>query len=263
MVTNIIKYVRTPHIRGSRKSGDDFELEDFSFEDVLRGKHVVYEIKLDGSNTGISFDDDESLLLQSRGHYLRGGRREKEFDMLKVWANRFRADLYDCLGKRYVMYSESLCAKHTIFYDNLPHYIFEFDVYDKEKGLFLSTKARRRLLEGLEYESVPVAYEGEATTLEHLKSFIGRSRFKTNNWKKNLSFWAYELGQNEELIKSQTDMSDTDEGIYIKVETEEETIGRFKFVRNSFTNTVLNSGNHWHDRPIFPNQLALVNNFKL
>ena len=252
----LIKYIRTQHIQGSRKSGDDFELEDVFFNDALKDKYVVYEIKIDGSNVGISFDNDGSLLLQSRGHYLRGGPREKQFTMFKMWANRFRYDLYDILNIRYIMYLESAYAKHTVFYDNLPHYIFEFDIYDKEKQLFLSTKARIRLLEGLSYSAVPIAYAGVATTFEHLKSFIQPSFYKTNNWKENLQKQAQNTGQDFALIEAQTDMSDLDEGLYIKVETDEETIGRYKFVRDSFTNSILNQGSHWHNRPILPNMLA-------
>lgn len=255
-MTDIIRYPRTVHIQGSRKSGDDFELTDLSFEEALSGKHVVYEIKIDGSNCGISFEDNR-MILQSRGHELRGGPREKEFLQFRMWANRFQHDLFDVLGNRYIMYGENMYAKHTVFYDNLPHYIFEFDVFDKEKQLFLSTKARSKLLEGLSYQAVPVVYEGTAITLDHLKSFIGKSKYKTNNWQDNLCKQAIETNQPVEMVKSQTDTSDLDEGIYIKVETDEHTVGRYKYVRDSFTNTILNQfGNHWHDRPILPNLLA-------
>jgi len=41
----MIKYPRTKHIKGSRKSGDDFELEDELFSDVLAGNYVVYTKK--------------------------------------------------------------------------------------------------------------------------------------------------------------------------------------------------------------------------
>ncbi len=252
---SIIKYPRTVHIAGSRKSGDDFELTDEPFETALQGKYVIYEYKIDGSNCGISFEDDR-MILQSRGHELRGGPREKEFQQLRMWAGRFKHDLFDVLGNRYIFYAENLFAKHTVFYDNLPHYIFEFDIFDKEKQYFLSTKARRRVLEGLDYEAVPIAYAGLATTLEHLKSFIQPSFYKTHNWKENLRKQADSIGVDYNLVEAQTDMSEEDEGIYIKVENEEETIGRYKFVRASFTNSILNQGSHWHDRPILPNLLA-------
>ena len=44
------------------------------------------------------------------------------------------------------MYGEWLYAKHTVYYDALPHYFLEFDIYDKEQAIFLSTKKRKELL---------------------------------------------------------------------------------------------------------------------
>ena len=256
----IQKYPRTRHLRTSRKSGDDYELTDIPFEDIA-GKFVIYEYKIDGSNAAISFEDSR-MILQSRGHELRGGPREKEFVQFKIWANSLKNDLFDVLGNRYIMYGENAAFKHTVYYDNLPHYFLEFDVFDKEKNLFLSTSSRQKLLEGLSYVSVPIAYQGPATTLEHLKSFIGPSIYKTKEWKNNLIETAKKLDVDVELTLKQTDPSDLDEGIYIKVETETETVGRYKFVRESFVNEILNSGSHWHDRKLIPNKLTNYNKDK-
>lgn len=252
-MSNIIKYPRTVHIQGSRKSGDDFELEDASFE-VLRNNFVVYEFKIDGSNCGISFEDGE-MILQSRGHQLRGGAREKEFVMFKMWATSLKSDLQDVLGERYIMYGENTYAKHSIFYDKLPHYFLEFDVYDKEKNIFLSTSKRQKLLEGLDYVPVPIAYSGKPIDLNHLKSFIGKSIYQTTDWKANLKKQAEYSGLNIDLVCSQTDMSGLEEGIYIKVENEDETIGRYKFVREDFVLHILKKDDHWHDRPILKNMI--------
>ena len=49
--------------------------------------HLVIEEKVDGANSAISFDSTGSIRLQSRGHYLVGGARERHFDLLKTWAN--------------------------------------------------------------------------------------------------------------------------------------------------------------------------------
>ncbi len=57
------------------------------------------------------------------------------------------------------MYGEWLYAKHTVFYDNLPHYFMEFDVLDRLTRAFLSTTARRELLTGLPVMPVPVIEE--------------------------------------------------------------------------------------------------------
>ena len=128
----IRKYPRTRHIEGSRLSAGDEDLSAVPFRE-LAGKHLVVEEKLDGANAALSFDDDGALLLQSRGHYLSGGPREKHFAVLKTWANAHQRAFAERLGSRYVMYGEWLYAKHTCFYDQLPHYFMEFDVLDRER----------------------------------------------------------------------------------------------------------------------------------
>src|SRR5579859_5773129 len=115
------KYPRTPHLEGSRSQlGDD----DLDFRDLatLDGQFVVVEEKLDGANCAISFAVDGSLLLQSRGHFLTGGPRERQFALFKAWAHCHQPSLQVVLGERYVMFGEWLFAKHTVFYDQLPHY---------------------------------------------------------------------------------------------------------------------------------------------
>jgi hypothetical protein len=45
------------------------------------------------------------------------------------------------------------------------------------------------------------------------------------------------------------------EGLYIKWEEDHVVKGRYKFVRESFTNSILEQDTHWHDRPIVQNKL--------
>jgi hypothetical protein len=56
-------------------------------------------------------------------------------------------------------------------------------------------------------------------------------------------------------ILKYTDQTNLAEGIYIKVETEEETIDRYKFVRFDFVNKLINDNSHWLKRILFPNNL--------
>ncbi len=143
---DIYKYPRTRHIEGSRLQVGDMP-DDKPIKD-LAGQKLVVEEKLDGANSAVSFDADGGLLLQSRGHYLIGGGRERHFALLKTWAATHAHLLHAVLGRRFVMYGEWMYAKHTIFYDLLPHYFMEFDVLDRDTGCFLSTAARRSLLAG-------------------------------------------------------------------------------------------------------------------
>ena len=104
---SIIKYPRTPHIEGSRLQPGDEDMTQVLFECVA-GRHLVIEEKIDGANTAVSFDPSGALLLQSRGHYLTGGWRERHYDLFKQWATVQRAALWEVLGCRYVMYGEWL-----------------------------------------------------------------------------------------------------------------------------------------------------------
>ena len=88
---------------------------------AIAGRHLVVEEKIDGANSGISFDENGNLLLQSRGHYLTGGYRERHYNLMKQWATIQKDALYAVLGSRFIMYGEWMYAKHTVWYDHLPH----------------------------------------------------------------------------------------------------------------------------------------------
>jgi len=54
----------------------------------------------------------------------------------------------------------------------------------------------------------------------------------------------------------ETDNSDLPEGLYIKHEDTEKVLGRYKYIRHEFLQTLLKSGSHFMDREIIPNILA-------
>jgi hypothetical protein len=239
----LVKYPRTQHLEGSGlQKGDDPDRMLFV---LLREKNLVVEEKLDGANTGISFGDNGELLLQCRGHYLMGGAREEQFALLKPWAQTHQSWLWERLGTRYILYGEWLYAKHTVFYDALPHYFFEFDIWDREKLVFLDTPTRRDMLQGGPVVSVPVLQTGKFTKMSEITQWVKPSLYKTPQWREKVS-----------LVGSETDNSDFSEGLYLKWEEDGIVKGRYKWVRPDFLQTILDSGTHWRDRIIVPNQLA-------
>ena len=252
----IHKYPRTPHIEGSRLQPGDEDLSQIPFE-TIKGKHLVIEEKCDGANSAVSFDEDGQLLLQSRGHYLTGGYRERHFNFMKQWATVHANAFYRVLGSRYIMYGEWMYAKHTVFYDALPHYFLEFDILDRETGLFLDTPTRHAMLAELPVVSVPVLGEGCFQRKEDMLKLLGRSRFVTGNQKQNLIDAAVKLGLDPERNCRETELSGLMEGLYIKVEEDGRVVDRMKFVRAAFLQCVDFSESHWIDRPIIPNQLAV------
>jgi RNA ligase len=249
------KYPRTPHLRGSRLQPGDEDLAQVPFADVA-GRYLVVEEKLDGANSAISFDAEGALLLQSRGHYLTGGPRERHFAPLKAWAAAMAPRLWPVLRDRYVLYGEWLYAKHTAFYDALPHYFCEFDILDQHTGDYLSTARRRALLAGTPVVSVPVLRAGTFTSLAELTALVGPSTAKTPHWRDALEQAATSAGVDASKALAETDSADDMEGLYLKREEGGVVTGRYKWVRPGFSSTVLDSGTHWLDRPIVPNQLA-------
>ncbi|HEY7418960.1 MAG TPA: RNA ligase family protein, partial [Ktedonobacteraceae bacterium] len=201
----IYKYPRTYHLEGSGIQHGDEDLSVIPIRS-LAGQYVVVEEKMDGANSAISFSDDGSLLLQSRGHYLTGGPREKQFSLFKTWASCYVNELREALGKRYILYGEWLYAKHTIFYTDLPHYFMEFDVYDKERDVFLATAQRGDFLTALPFvASVKVLYEGQVSSMQQLVAMVGASHFINEKHLEHLRARCQEKGFNVAQVLKETD----------------------------------------------------------
>ncbi|MEM1264550.1 MAG: RNA ligase family protein [Pseudomonadota bacterium] len=250
---DIIKYPRTRHIEGSRLQAGDIA-DDKPIRE-LAGEPLIIEEKLDGANCAVSFGADGSLRLQSRGHYLTGGGRERHFDLLKTWAAAQAHLLQSVLGDRYIMYGEWLYAKHTVFYDRLPHYFMEFDVLDRETGRFLDTGARRDLLCGLPVMPVPVVRTGAIRSVDDMVGLVRPSLYKSEGWRDALQVAAEASRSRPDMVAQQTEDSDLAEGLYIKLEKDGEVVERYKYVRGDFLQAIQSADGHWLDRPILPNGL--------
>ena len=253
---NLKKYPRTPHLEGSRLQPGDEDLSQIPFS-CIQGKHLVVEEKVDGANSAISFDENGTLLLQSRGHYLTGGYRERHYNLLKQWAGIHQDAFFEVLGTRYILYGEWLYAKHTVYYDRLPHYFLEFDIFDRQEEIFLSTARRHEMLQCLPVVSVPVLAEGIFQMKEELISLLGPSNYISSRKTETLRQTSEKLGLDPDRQCRETDDSNLMEGLYIKVEENGQVVERLKFVRPSFTQTVEVSPTHWLDRPIVPNGLSI------
>lgn len=252
----LLRYPRTAHLAGSTLQPGD-TAEDQTPLSALAGCHVVIEEKLDGANAGVSFSESAELLLQSRGHYLQGGFGERQFNLMKVWAAAHESRLLMLLEDRYILFGEWLYAKHSVWYDRVPHYFNEFDVYDRATDQFLSTPRRHDLLKGSPVLSVPVLYTGAMpTNAALLWKLVARSLAKSASWRTAFEVAVAREGLPLALTWQQTDKADQAEGLYLKVEDDEKVLGRYKLVRPSFTQTILDSDGHHAKRPILPNQLA-------
>jgi len=256
MIEAIHRYPRTHHLEGSRLQPGDHDLDQIPLAS-LRSLYCVVEEKLDGANAGMSLDDAGRLRLQSRGHVLTGGPRERHFDLFKQWARTHETALAARLGDGVTLYGEWLYAKHTVFYDQLPHYFMEFDIRDAS-GAFWSTARRERHLASSPIMPVPILWRGIVEKPHDLPDLVAHSLYKSARWRDRLRAAALEGGVDRERCAIETDGSDLAEGLYIKVEDlgTELVVARYKWVRASFLTAVTDSGSHWHSRPIVANQLA-------
>jgi hypothetical protein len=213
----VIRFPKTPRLQSI--------LIDEAVLKSWRKLGVVISEKLDGANAGISFEDG-NLQMQNRGRTLVGAPEDRQFELFLAMGWDRMENLYEALGNRYVVFGEWLYCKHHVFYDKLPGYFIEYDLYDKGRDLFVTTDARAALIGGL-FPSAPILHRGIFGKTSNFAQHIGVSR----------------VG------------SEVMEGVYIKVEDHERVVGRLKVVRPEFSK-IRDDDDDWLNRPIVPNLLA-------
>jgi len=218
-----VKYPRTQHWFGSKGVTDLSEQFDWREAGV---EFVVIEEKFDGTGVAI-FVDNGRIRITHRGTNVSG----EEYSRLLRLVAAYQNEIYSVLTDRYVMFGEYLCAQHTIRYDQLPSFFFETDIYDRERGVFLSTEARHALLDGI-VPSVPVLFQGNPEDFGWDGNLVGPSLYSS---------------------------IDNREGLFVKVELTDGTKGvterMCKFVDPAFLQRIEASGSHWKHRAFVPNQL--------
>jgi len=233
---DFVKYPRTPHLFGSTGTDDDKHLGRKESEAFVSDPSLIVEEKLDGTNVGIHFTVAGRMVLQCRGHEITEGMHP-QYDLFKQWTSVKRPVLETMLGSRFILYGEWLYAKHSVHYRKLPHYFFEFDIYDKDAESFLDLNSRLGMLTETGIQTVPVIHRGGATA-EKLQELIGPSAFDS-------SF--------DNPLTHQTD--DLMEGLYCRTEGGGLVTGRAKMVRSEFVERVKQS-EHWQHQKMVPNLLA-------
>jgi hypothetical protein len=232
---DFVKYPRTPHLFGSKGTDDDKHLGPKESAAFVADASLIAEEKLDGTNVGIHFTAAGRLVMQCRGHEITTGMHP-QYDLFKQWVMVKRPTLEAMLADRYILFGEWLYAKHSVHYRALPHYFFEFDIYDKQQGQFLDLETRLLVLEGTGIHTVPVVHRGAATH-EELLARIGPSAFGSVF---------------DNPLTSQPD--DRMEGLYLRTEAAGFVTGRAKLVRPEFVEKVKQS-EHWQHQAMVPNQL--------
>ena len=233
---DFIKYPRTPHLFGSRGTDDDRHLGRKESAAFIADPSLIVEEKLDGTNVGIHFTTRGRMVLQCRGHEITEGMHP-QYDLLKQWTSVKRPVLEAMLGNQFILYGEWLYARHSVHYRALPHWFFEFDIYDKDAAQFLDLATRLQRLDGTGLYTVPVLHRGPATA-DELRALIGPSAFDS-------AFENSVTGRTDPLM----------EGLYVRTESGGHVTGRAKMVRPEFVEK-LKQSEHWQHQAMVPNQLA-------
>jgi hypothetical protein len=233
---NFTKYPRTPHLFGAQGTADDKRLNVSQSSAFIADASLIVEEKIDGTNVGIHFADNGELILQCRGHLITEGMHP-QYDLFKQWACAKTAVLEDMLSDRLILFGEWVYARHSIHYLELPHYFFEFDIFDKAEQKFLTLDRRLELLAGTGIETVPVVHRGTSSQKE-LHGLIGESQFGSQ-------FDNPFTGNTDSLM----------EGIYLRTESEDRVTGRAKMVRPEFVEKIKQS-THWQHSVMVPNRLS-------
>jgi hypothetical protein len=233
---DFVKFPRTPHLFGSKGTTDDKHLDESDSLRFLADPSLIVEEKIDGTNVGIHFTAGGEMVLQCRGHVITPGMHP-QYDLFKQWAMVKRPTLQRMLGTGFILFGEWLYARHSIHYRRLPHYFFEFDIYDKGAGTFLSLERRLAMLEGTGVRTVPVVAHG-AMKRAALDKLIGPSQFDS-------TFENPRIGRPDNLM----------EGLYLRTEALGAVTGRAKVVRPEFVEKITES-THWQKQALVPNVLA-------
>lgn len=238
------EYPRTLHLDDS---GGGRSKHGCAFAEIA-GLHLVIEEKVDGSHCGLLFDEQAELRVFTRKTVLESPPVRRDFALLDQLARQAIDELWEVLGDRYVLYGEWARVAHTVYYDALPAFFLEDDIFDRSAGRFLSTPRREALVAALPpafSRSVAVLHTGSLSELAELHALVGPSTYKSGSWRERCP----DLGAAED--------SDAMEGLYIKQEDPDFVLRRLKWVRPGFLARIAASGEHWRARDEVLNRLAV------
>jgi hypothetical protein len=151
------KYPRTFHLPYSLEvTKDDKKLTS---DEYFLNKEIIITAKLDGSNFCMTSDS-----CFARSH--NGPPSHPSFNWAKSYYNNIKQYIPDNL----LIFSEYLFAKHSIYYNNLPDYIFVFNIFNLEDKTWLSWDELTSFCKTININHVPILYQGIIKKSSDLKN---------------------------------------------------------------------------------------------
>lgn len=125
--------------------------------------------KLDGSNVSLRMVDGKLKCFSRNQELTKGGQLQGFYN----WAHE---DLNcDLLISNYIYFGEFL-VKHKLDYGDNMGKFYLFDVYDTNSEEYLPFDIVKSEAGRLSLSLVPIFYEGKFQSMEHIQSFVGKSK---------------------------------------------------------------------------------------
>ena len=157
-----------------KKFMDIERLKESYVDGFHKGDYLVVQEKIDGANFSIRYDaENDTIAAFSRKNPLDF---ENNLRGAWQWAQKLHKELVkDVLQTNLVLFGEWL-VPHTIVYPQDKYQdAYFYDVYDLEAKRYLKQDEVKNIIECLGVNYVPVFYEGEFQSWEHIQQFVGRT----------------------------------------------------------------------------------------
>lgn len=134
------------------------------------GDSIVITEKIDCSNASFTLDENGELQVFSRNVQLDESNNLNGFfqwvhENIKI----------DEIIPDYIYFGEWLGTPHKVSYLGYEKQFFLFDVYSKSDSIYLPFRAVKSEARWVGLNLVPVFYEGEFVSFEHLESYVGKT----------------------------------------------------------------------------------------
>ena len=181
-------------------------------------------MKWASANVGLSVDERGTLWAQNRGSFLLPESSHPQFKPLFRWLDLRRDLPIDALYPDLMLFGEWCYAVHSLRYTKLPDWFLAFDVYDRTRQEFWSATRRDEWIGQLGLALVPR---------------LARGRF--------------DLAGLTGLLDQSQLTDGPAEGLYLRWDEGDRSMGRAKLVRPEFTQAITE---HWSRHALQTNQVA-------
>jgi hypothetical protein len=134
---------------------------------LTENDHIVVQEKLDGANASFKVEDGKVLAF-SRNTQLSEGNTLRGFYQ---WTQTLNPD--DLLEG--IVYFGEWLVKHKLDYGDNMHQFYLFDVYNTNIEEYVHFSMVKDEAKRLSLNLIPILYEGQYQSFEHLQSFVGKS----------------------------------------------------------------------------------------